>query len=309
MISLNNGYQSQFFSASGAMGWLDGWPWEQPFKWLGAYDPTRYTIIVKTLTWEPRKGNLKLWPPWAWRKCIRFLDDDGNDVGFLRGINTVNAVGLTNPSLRVWHRLYYRKLLERPELKVVLSVLVESEEEAKLVAEFLNPLAAIVGVQLNVSCPNIQHKENWGEQICKIAECFIEHCRHTIILKLGWQDDIVDICKALDGKAVFELINAVPWNFVFPTKPSPLAKYNLMGAVSGPKIKPFAREALQKVRDAGVKGQIISGGGNNSLSELDCRHDLGANGFAVGIKFLLHISKVDRMFDWRSPEAYHIAEP
>lgn len=78
-------------AASGALA-FDGndWPWEYPLRWTGLLDPSLFTIVIKTLTRHPRKGNLKLYKPWT---CIRFLSN-----------SAVNAVGLTNPGIEWWHK-------------------------------------------------------------------------------------------------------------------------------------------------------------------------------------------------------------
>lgn len=286
MISLNN-HQSLFFSASGAMAYRHGWPWDHPFRWLGYYDVNKFTVITKTLTEEPRKGNLKLW---KWWRCIHFLGYG----------NVVNSVGLTNPGIMSWVRNQYEKLGKQ---KVVVSVMVEDEKQARRMANWLNNLDNIVGVQLNVSCPNVGHKEY---DTCEVVRQFVHICIHPVILKLGYQDDYVNICKELEGVAsAFELINAVPWAMVFPDKPSPLAKYGLVGGVSGPVIAPFAREALSKVRAAGVKAQIISGGGIDSKEEVQKRHDLGADGFALGVHFLTQIWKTNEILSWKPEGVKH----
>jgi len=285
MIELPNGHRSWFFSASGAMAYVDGWPWEQPLRWLGVYNPHHYIIITKTLTWTQRVGNLKLW---KWWKCIRFLGHK----------SVVNAVGLTNPGFQAWVQKYYPRVRAKG-YRVIVSVMAESVLQADALAYELNNLAGLVGVQLNVSCPNVDHP---GEEMCKIIDRFISVSRHPVIVKLGYQDPIVDICKEFDGRvAAYELINAVPWNLVYPGRPSPLEKYGLVGAVSGPIISPYAIKALRIVRAAGVRAQIISGGGISSLAGIQRRYEAGADGFALGTTFLTNIWQVRQLLSWCPP--------
>lgn len=237
MIKLSNGHQSRFFSASGAMAYLHGWPWEQPFRWVGLLDPYKFTIITKTLTWEPIVGNLKLW---CWWRCIRFLG----------GGNVLNSVGLTNPGLTAWSFKWYPKIAKY-DYNVIVSVMVQNVLEAQVMAKYLNGLNHIVGVQLNVSCPNIHYEQEQVEAVCDIVRAFARVTNHPLILKLGYQHGYVSICRELKGTIeAVELINAVPWPIIFPNRISPLAKYNLVGAVSGPWIIPYAREALDNIHEA-----------------------------------------------------------
>lgn len=87
MIKLSNGRKLEFLVSSGALGYDGkGWPWEWPLRWAGLLRPEEFTAVTKTLTLEPRKGNLRWYKPWD---VLRPL---GNG-------NWVNAIGLTNPGL------------------------------------------------------------------------------------------------------------------------------------------------------------------------------------------------------------------
>lgn len=294
MLILPNGHRSWFIAASGAMAWFNGWPWEQPLRWCGVYNPDDFITITKTLTWNGRVGNLKLW---KWWRCIRFLP----------GGNVVNSVGLTNKGLTWWLFNYYDRI-KPSKHRIIVSVLLEDPSEAKTVGEFLSYLPNIIGVQLNVSCPNIKHDSN-ADYICSVTKSFMRWCHHPVILKLGYQDDFVTICRQLDGQvAAFELINAVPWDLVYPGKQSPLHKYGLVGAVSGPVIAPFARAALQLTREAGVKGQIASGGGIRTCAEIQERYNRKANAFVFGTHFLRQITRTKQLMSWCPPPNHNELE-
>lgn len=91
MINLSNGNEVDFLCASGSLGFCgDGWWWEQPLRWVGMLRPHEFTIITKTLTYRPCKGNLNMAKPW---KCVQLIPG-----------GVVNSVGLTNPGYKNWIR-------------------------------------------------------------------------------------------------------------------------------------------------------------------------------------------------------------
>jgi len=91
MITFSNGYKFEYMVASGALGFDGkGYLHEWPLRWIGLIDPSLFTVVAKTVTYKPRKGNLRLYKPWG---CIRLLPN-----------GVVNAVGLTNKGIRWWLR-------------------------------------------------------------------------------------------------------------------------------------------------------------------------------------------------------------
>lgn len=263
MILLKNGHKLDFLCASGALAWYgEGYWWEKPLKWLGLICPEELTIISKTLTFTQRQGNLNMWCPWC---CVRLIPPE----------SVVNAVGLSNPGYKWWIKNSYRI----GNFKVIVSIMPQSVEEAIIMVKELNA-CPIVGYELNYSCPNV----GYNCSIYEIVDAIISNTNLPLIVKLGYHDPYVEICKKLEGKVdAFDLINSVPWGIIYD-KPSPLARYNLVGAVSGDLITKYAREALVNVK--GIKTPIISGGGILSEDEVYVREDLGAKAFSFGTAFL-----------------------
>ena len=71
MISLSNGHTFEYMIASGALGFDGkGWIWERPLVRLGLIKPELFTVVIKTLTRNPRPGNLRWWKPWT---CVRLI--------------------------------------------------------------------------------------------------------------------------------------------------------------------------------------------------------------------------------------------
>lgn len=269
MIRLFNGHEFDFACASGALAFDGrGWWWEKPLRLLGIIDPTKFTVITKTLTLKPLKGNLKMWCPW---RCVSLIPG-----------GATNAVGLTNPGLGYWWVRYYSWL----KYDTILSVMPKEISEVGQMSGIINMATKLKGVQINASCPNVARNQS-VKLICEIVLAAIKKWNHPIILKLSYADDYVRICKELDGLvSAFELINTVPFHMVFPGKESPLQKYNLTGGVSGKPISSYALEALQKVKAAGVKTPIISGGGIMNLEDVLLRQKEGADAFVLGTVFL-----------------------
>jgi dihydroorotate dehydrogenase (NAD+) catalytic subunit len=275
VFSLKNGHKLDFLCASGALAWYgEGWWWERPLRKLGLIRSDELTIISKTLTYLPLKGNLRMWCPW---RCVRLIKG-----------GAVNSVGLTNPGYEWWLRKCSPKI-EKTGWKVIVSIMPQNASEAVKMISDLNP-CPIVGIELNVSCPNIkrEHQGNFFlDHVKEIVYEILATTKHPLIVKLGYTDPYLEVCKELDGKVdAFDLINTVPWNKVFPDSPSPLAKYDLVGGVSGTPIRGYAREALTNALRLNLKTPIISGGGIDCLSESYLRFVLGAKAVSLGTVFL-----------------------
>jgi dihydroorotate dehydrogenase (NAD+) catalytic subunit len=263
MIILHNGYKLDFVVASGALGFDGkGYWWDQPFRWLGYLKPEEFTIITKTLTFAPQRGNYVWWHPWS-------------SVRLLFGGSIVNKIGLTNPGIDYWIENIYPKL----NYNTIVSICPESTARAAYMAKLLDKLKNIVGLEINVSCPNTEK----GEEAVQIVHAFLNNTSHPVIVKLGYDKEIVNVCKALDNSvAAFDLINAVPWEVVYPDVKSPLDG----GGVSGRAIKDMAVDALVRVK-AVCDTPIISGGGICDEEEIYWRFALGADAVAIGT-MLLH---------------------
>jgi dihydroorotate dehydrogenase (NAD+) catalytic subunit len=272
VIRFKNGHELDFACASGALAWYgEGWWWEflfrkKPLSWLGLL-PDDITIIGKTVTYEAIVGNLKWWCPW---RCVRLIED-----------GAVNAVGLTNYGYKWWIKNAYRI----GKRKVIASIMPKTPPEAAQMAREIS-VCPIVGIEVNLSCPNVDHDSSIAH-VVKIVDAVLDNTDHPVIPKLSYTDPYVDICVALQNRvAAVDLINTVIWTKVFPDKPSPLAKYNLVGGVSGKPIVEYAREAVAKVRMACPKLPIISGGGIDSVEEVYARRIIGAGAVTLGTVFL-----------------------
>lgn len=233
MIRFSNNHSFQFMTASGALAFDGrGWPWEWPLRWLGFLDPTLFTIVTKTLTRHPRRGNLRWSHPWS---VVKNVGD--------RGI--INAIGLTNPGIDWW----ITKVAPRidPRFKIVVSI--EAGHEADTV-EMIRRLEKqkIVGIELNLSCPNSPSTDQKPtEKIVSLCQTASGAASHPLIAKLSCTHDYLAIVKELDPTKIQALsINSIPWKAYFGDLPSPLEKYG-DGGVSGKIIQPFVWEMVEKL--------------------------------------------------------------
>jgi len=285
MITLSNGYSFVVAAASGALAFDgDGWPWEQPLRWMGILDPKEFTIILKTITRYPRKGNLKWWCPW---RCVRLIKG-----------GAVNSVGLTNPGLVRWIAESYPKVKKRG-YNAIVSIAPETPEDAiAMISSIKSCCPTIKGIELNASCPNTKEKSS-EETILEMVNRMKQIAPDLpIIVKLGvlTEYDLWSILEKLDGEVdAVDLINTVPWDAVFPVSHSPLRKYNLEGGVSGESIKEEARFALLTAKRLLKKTQILSGGGMMSEKEAQTRLKMGADAVAFGTLFLRRPWEVTRI--------------
>ncbi len=272
MIKLSNGHVLKYVVASGALAFDGkGWWWERIFVWLGRINPTLFTVITKTLTREPRKGNYRWWNPFR--------------VIAIRRNYIVNAVGLKNKGIE-WFCKKIGPKVNRSKIALVDSIYSESISELVEMAKMLNPFP-LVGVELNLSCPNRERMPD--------AEFIIEACRevkkvscHPIFAKLSVVQEYKQFIRELEriGIEVID-INSVPWKIIFPKKKSPLARFG-GGGVSGKAVQKFTWTYGWHLANHTKKITIIfpSVWGKNDLKRL--RENYGAKAFSFGSVFMLY---------------------
>lgn len=268
MIRLSNGYEFTFCVASGALGFDgDGYFWEQPFRWLGLLRPKEFTIIAKTVTFEPRAGNLVWWHPWT---CVKLIPG-----------GAVNSVGLTNIGYKAWMRDCFPRARRRG-YNMFASIQPVTPDEAAIMAKEIDLLDqdTLKAIEINLSCPNT--KDSYDP--VAVVKAVRQNCTVPLLAKLGY--DSINLVPLLqDYVEVFSVINTVPWNKVFPDRPSPLACHGLEGGVSGSQIKEIARASLQETKRL-TSRPVKSGGGMDSFKEVMIREYLGADAFDLGTIFL-----------------------
>jgi dihydroorotate dehydrogenase (NAD+) catalytic subunit len=274
MITLSNGHTFTFCAAAGALGFAgEPYWWEKPWKWVNLLRPQEFTVITKTLTVSPRSGNYRWWKPW---QTFRLLPH-----------GTLNCLGLPNPGITSWY-FNYAPILAKNGIKFILSIAPETIDDIKAFSIYTRAYELkfnnMVGIQLNLSCPNTQKTKLDLGEVIDAARAYIGL---PVILKLGYYDDYISIAKKhgrlIDG---IELINTIPWSKLFRTTPSPLKKYGYEGGVSGTYIAKYSSYALQQIKEHEITVPIISGGGVYSYEEAVYRLKLGAAAVSIGTLFL-----------------------
>ncbi len=215
MIALSNGHVLDHVVASGSLAFDGrGWPWERPMVAARLIRPDLFTVVLKTLTRHPRRGNLRWHAPWG---CVRLLPG-----------GAVNKVGLTNPGIDWWCR-EVGPGLDTPRVPVVASIF-GADDDLVAMARLLEPFA-LVGLEVNPSCPNAGHGLPETEAVVGALRAVKAASRHPLIVKLSAAQDCRAIARALVGTAEAVAFNSVPWERVFPGRRSPL--WRLESAVGG----------------------------------------------------------------------------
>ena len=264
------GLDFDFCVASGALAFDGrGWLWDFPFRWLGALDPHEFVVVAKTVTDQPRVGNLSWFHPWT---CVRRL----------KGRSAVNAVGLTNPGIDYW----LRKQLPRARkkgYKIAPSVWPENPEQAGRMACLLST-QHFPFVEVNLSCPNVEHvPADIPEMLSRLR-----NSGHPIVLKLAIGQVQPDFIRVVDEYVdAYHAINTIPWDQMFPGKSSPIERYThrQKGGVSGRVIHHRATDAVWRL-DRLTEKPIIGGGGIVSIHEVENFELAGADAFSIGTLFL-----------------------
>lgn len=270
MITLSNGHSFEFAAASGALAFDgEGWPWEKPLRWVGWLKPELFTIVVKSLTLKPRRGNLRWYNP---LRCVRLL-----------GEGTVNAVGLTNPGIDEWVKEIYPKI-EKSPWSFVCSIAGENIQEFMEMALRLKACKALKAIEINASCPNSPGELQGNTQAVIDAAKALKYVTDLpLMLKLSFTHDYVAIAKALEGTIEAININSVPWSSAFPEKKSPLEHFG-GGGVSGKIVQKFTWKMVEDLaRETSIP---VIGASVWEYDDIQKCFDLGAKAIAFGSIFL-----------------------
>lgn len=245
MIRLSNGHEFEYMVSSGALAFDGkGWPWEKPLVWLGQMDPSLFTIVLKSVTRYPQKGNMKHF--WDGPKVVKLLPNVWKPNG------AVNAVGLTNMGIEKWIEWANRNREYLSRGNFVSSIYSEKSEELQEMAAMLRGLP-LKAIEINASCPNTgADLAKNADEVLKGVELVRKSIALPIILKLSVVQDYVKIAKGVEGMVEAISVNSVLWNIVFPNEESPLAEFG-GGGVSG---KPAQKFMWQVVNSLTVRTSI-----------------------------------------------------
>lgn len=198
----------------------------------------------------------------------------------------LNAIGLQNGGVDdfIENKLPFLRQFNTP---VIVNVVGHSVEEYVEVAQKLDKVEGIAGLEINVSCPNIKEGclvfGTTPEGITQVISKVRSATSLTLITKLSPNvTDIVPMAlAAVDaGTDAISLINTLLGTAIDPwTRTFKLA--NITGGLSGPAVKPVALRMVWRVAQA-VDVPIIGMGG--IVTGLDAIEFIlaGATAVAVG---------------------------
>ena len=222
-------------------------------------------IVTKSVTLEPRPGH------------------PGPDVVDVAS-GWLNAIGLRNPGVAgfIMHDLPFLRTLERPIIVSIAGHRIEDYGEA---AEVLSDEAGIAGLEINVSCPNVDDGLLFGTDTQRtrgLVEAVRVRTALPLFVKLS--PNVTDIgaiarAAAAGGADGIALINTLQGLAVDPQTRRPRLGAGI-GGLSGPAIKPVALRMVWEVAQQ-VDLPIIGIGGittaDDALEFLLC----GADAVAV----------------------------
>ena len=252
--------QNPVMTASGTFGYAREFEQLVDLNRIGA-------IIVKGLSLKPAKGN----PP------PRIVE---TPCGML------NAIGLENVGIEAFikEKLPFLQRLVPP---IVVNIYGKLEDEYMQLAARIDDIAAIAGVEVNISCPNVKAGGMAFGVDPKAAYSVINAVRKQtskpLIAKLSPNvSDITEIALAVQeaGADCLSLINTITAMVIdIDTRRPKLA--NITGGLSGPAIKPVALRMVWQVAQVANIPVIGIGGIMNAEDALEF-FIAGASAIQVG---------------------------
>ena len=234
-------------------------------------------IILKSVTVEPMKGNPE---PRIWETSSGML----NSIG----LENVGIDALVSEVLPVAAGL---------GLPVFVSIAGDTLRAFARLGAKLEGSAAIAGIEVNVSCPNV---EKGGIQFgvdAKATQAVVmavrENCSLPIFVKLSAAAaDLTRVAEAAAqaGASGLSLVNTIPGLAIDPVRRRPRLG-GVTGGLSGPAIKPIALKAVWDCyRATGLP--IIGGGGIFDSDDVVEFLLAGAAAVAVGSSIFRDPSRV-----------------
>jgi len=223
-------------------------------------------IVVKGLSLRPTKGN----PP------PRIVET---------ACGMINAIGLENVGIEgfITEKLPFLQDLFPP---VIVNIYGQLEEDYRQLAARIDGVAAIDGIEVNISCPNVKAGGMaFGvdpQAAFSVIRAVRDQTTKPVIVKLSPNvTDITEIATAVEeaGADCLSLINTISAMAVdIETRRPKIA--NIIGGLSGPAIKPVA---LRMVWQVAQKSKIPIIGIGGIMAAQDALEFLIAGATAVQV--------------------------
>ncbi len=232
-------------TASGTFGYGEEYSRYVSLESIGA-------IVTKGLSLKPRAGN----------PMPRIAETPGG---------MLNAIGLQNVGIDAFveEKLPFLRTIDTP---VIVNFFGDTEDEYAQMAERLDAVPEVGGLEMNISCPNVKHGGiAFGvepEAAYSVVKAVRQSTIKPLIVKLSPNvTDIVEMahaCAEAEADAL-SLINTLTGMAIDLQKRRPMLA-NITGGFSGPALKPIALRMVWQVARA-VDIPVIGIGGITKASD------------------------------------------
>lgn len=225
-------------------------------------------VVVKGVTLKPREGN----------PVPRIAETPSG---------MLNAIGLQNPGIDAFIQDKAPGFLKY-KVPFIVNISGYGEKEYGILAEKLDDVPGVAGLEVNVSCPNVNYSHGMifakdPGAVSRITRLVRKKTKKTVIIKLSPEvSDIKVIARAAEqaGADALSLINTIS-GMVVDIKTGRPGLANIIGGLSGPAIKPIGLRCVWQVYNA-VKIPLIGMGGICSTEDAVEYLMAGASAVAVG---------------------------
>jgi dihydroorotate dehydrogenase (NAD+) catalytic subunit len=256
--------QNPVMAASGTFGYGAEYASIVDIQKLGA-------IVCKGTTLEEREGNPQ---PRIWETPSGIL----------------NSVGLENPGVEEVIRTM-SPIWETWQVPVIVNIAGNNPGEYALLASRLDGVKGVSGIEVNLSCPNVEGIMDSGENP-GLAFDIISRVRKStsfpVVAKLGYSSHVSEVACACEeaGADALTVMNSIKGMAIDIKRGKP-ALGNVTGGLSGPAIKPIALYLVYQVAKA-VSIPVIGCGGISSGEDALEFMLAGARAIQVGAATLSH---------------------
>ena len=204
-------------------------------------------IVCKGTTLEEREGNPQ---PRIWETPSGIL----------------NSVGLENPGVEEIIKVK-APIWETWQVPVIVNIAGNDPEEYVLLASKLDGVKGVSGIEVNLSCPNVEGIIDLGENP-KVAFDITRKMRKStslpLIVKLGYSSQVSEVARACEeaGADALTVMNSIKGMAIDIKRRRP-ALGNITGGLSGPAIRPIAIHSVYQAAKA-VSIPVIGCGGISS---------------------------------------------
>jgi len=224
-------------------------------------------FVSKTVTVEPRQGNP---PPRLYELPAGML----------------NSIGLPNKGLEGYLAHDLPELAQLP-VPLIVNVMGFTREQAATLVEAFGDRDEVAGLELNVSCPNVETGMIMGadpHETGALLDAVRPHTRKPLIVKLTPNctspGEVAAAAEAHGADAV-SLVNTLRGMAFHPRRPSEPWLGGGTGGMSGPAIRAIALAQVAEVRSRVSIPIVGMGGVQNGRHAYELIH-AGADVVAVG---------------------------